>query len=190
MILATLSAGVVILLGNLAVASHLPFAADLRGFARLTELEGSPAHCWRAVHILAAGCGCSNKVAQHLVARGPIAGLHESVLLVGSDPRIGDLLRGSRLALQIITAVEAEERYHLDGAPWLVMIDPDDSIRYAGGYSRDRNAADGYQDAAIWNAVSSGRSFGSLPAFGCAVSHRLRTTIDPLGLKYQSTTGS
>jgi hypothetical protein len=172
-----------VLVADLALASHLPFARDLNGFKNVVFSTNTP-KTWRAVHVLAAGCGCSRGVAEHLASRGPISGLHESVLLIGSDSVIMRLVARTTFSSKVIQPRDAAERLHLQGAPWLVIIAPDDSIRYAGGYSSDRNARGGYLDAAIWKAVSAGESYRSLPAFGCAVSERVQRAIDPLGLKY------
>lgn len=181
---AVASLAAAILVGDLALASHLPFSPDLSHFKNLAFSTNAAPKTWRAVHVLAAGCRCSRGVARHLASRGPIAGLHESVLLIGSDAVITGLVAQTTFPETVIKPGEAAERYHLEGAPWLVMIAPDDSIRYAGGYSADRNARGGYLDVAIWKAVSAGNSYRSLPAFGCAVSERVQRAIDPLGLKY------
>jgi hypothetical protein len=172
------------------VASHLPFALDTQRLGRLADIDHFPEHSWRAIHILAAGCRCSRGVAEHLAARGKISGLYESALLVGADRGISELIRRSALPLHLITSTEAADRYHVQGAPWLVVIAPDGSVRYAGGYARDRNARSGYLDIVIWKAVSEGKTFDSLPAFGCAVGQRVRRAIDPLGLKYSFNVGS
>jgi hypothetical protein len=181
---AAASLAAAVLVGDLALASHLPFAPDLNKFRNLAFSTNAVPKTWRAVHVLAAGCRCSRGVAEYLASRGPVSGLQESVLLIGSDPVISRLIALRSLAETTITPGEADERYHLEGAPWLVIIAPDDSIRYAGGYSTDRNPRGGYLDVSIWNAVSAGKSYRPLPAFGCAVSERVQRAIDPLGLKY------
>lgn len=110
-------------------------------------------------------------MAEHLAARGTLNGLHESVVLVGSDTRISELVQKSRLPLTMVSQGERSDELHLQGAPYLLIVDPNDSVRYAGGYATDRNARTGYQDTAIWNKVSSGASYPALPIFGCAVEH-------------------
>lgn len=111
-------------------------------------------------------------------------------MLIGADPTIAGFAAKAKLSLTVVTAEEADRRYRIEGAPWLVIVAPDDSIRYAGGYTTDRNARSGYLDAAIWSTISAGKSFRSLPAFGCAVGQRVRRAIDPLGLKYSLNGGN
>jgi len=167
------------------VASHTPFRANAAVLGRLAISQSSTSgRSWRAVHILAANCACSRAVAEHLIARGPLRNLKETIVLVGTDHELQRRLQSAAIAVTSMSADEAGGRYGLHGAPWLVFIGPDGAIRYAGGYSAERNARDGYQDVRLWNTLRAGGATAPLPAYGCAVGKRLQRNIDPLGVKY------
>lgn len=77
------------------VASHIPFRANEDVLASLAS-DYAPAHgSWQAVHVLASDCACSRAVADHLVQRGTLLQLHESVVLIGDDRGLqGKLVKG------------------------------------------------------------------------------------------------
>jgi hypothetical protein len=180
--LAITSTLVTLLIGRIALAGHIAFEPPNQNFAQLRELNAPADKSWHAIHVFTAGCQCSRKVADHLIARGSLPGLHDSVVLVGTDPEIAARVRTAGLKLTTISSAEASDVYHVEGAPMFILIAPDRTVRYAGGYSLDRGASQGYQDVAIWRATLSGLNYRSLPIFGCAAGHRARKLIDPFGL--------
>ncbi|MBV9267104.1 MAG: hypothetical protein JO061_13120 [Acidobacteriaceae bacterium] len=171
--------------GVLCIASHTPFQANEYGLARLAISQRSSAvRGWTAVHVLAAGCACSRKVAEHLIARGRVAGLRDAVVLVGQDPEVMSKLQLAGIATEYMSPEDAANRFHLRGAPWLMFVDSDGKVRYAGGYSSTRDVRDGYQDLRIWSTLRSGGTLAALPAYGCAIGQQMQARIDPFGLKY------
>ncbi|MBC7928520.1 MAG: hypothetical protein H7039_22990 [Bryobacteraceae bacterium] len=168
------------------VATHMPFRADEDALANLGTSQNPASPSWQAVHVLAAGCGCSRKIAEHLVARGTLPDLQETVVLVGSDPEMQRRLEQAAIRVRPMTIDDAVNRYRLTTAPWLVFVGTDGSVRYAGGYSAERNVRDGYQDARLWNTLRMGGSAQALPAFGCATGRELQKKVDPLGFKYRT----
>ena len=173
-----------LLVGTLLMASHLAFRADEPALGRLASRIGGAHRSWSAIHVLAAGCACSRGVAEHLIERGPLPNIQESAVLVGHDAAVEGRLRSAKIQFTILTPDEAVSRYDLHGAPWLVFIAPGGDLRYAGGYSSERNVRDGYQDVRIWDALRRGEAARALPAYGCALGRRLQKRVDPLGLKY------
>ncbi|HEX4810268.1 MAG TPA: hypothetical protein VH325_15115 [Bryobacteraceae bacterium] len=185
------STGVSLVLSMLLVASHTPYLAQpgsLQAFAgRLGEggLGDAGRGSWRAVHLLAAGCACSRGVAEHLVSRGLLPGAREQVVFAGASPDLAGRLRHAGFRVYTMSQEDIVLQFGIVAAPLLVIISPQDRIRYAGGYTPGRDARTGYQDVAIWRQTVAGRDVAELPIYGCAVGHRLQRSLDPLGLKYQ-----
>jgi hypothetical protein len=135
------------------------------------------------VHVLSAGCSCTDRLFAHLVTRQPLAGAEEVVLFVGDDlPKRAAAARAG-LAFVTLTAADVTDRYGLEAAPVLLAFDARGSLRYAGGYY-DHPAAVWPRDERVHARIASGETPESLPVFGCAVSPRLQASLDPLGLVY------
>jgi len=169
------------LLGRHLVA--LPRPANDASLARsMSSLRGADASGrWMAVHVLYADCPCSQRIAEHLLAGGRPGDAAERVLLIGSDAPLEARLVRAGLPVTIVTEDEAATRFHVVAAPALVVIAPDDSVRYVGGYTESKQGPDP-RDLAILAGARSGRDYAPLPVFGCAVSARLRASLNPLGL--------
>lgn len=139
---------------------------------------------WFVVHILDQDCVCSLRVLDHLLADPRPDGVAERIVL------IADAVRPERSAaiiargfdLDIVTADELAARYHVEAAPLLVVIDPGDALRYVGGYTPRKQAAD-VRDVAVVEALRRGQPVEPLPTFGCAVGRSLSGKVDPLGLR-------
>ncbi len=140
---------------------------------------------WKAIHLLAADCGCSLSVARHLQSRGPLPGLTETIVIIGDAPEVHHAFRHTHFAVETHDASRVEKDYGVIGGPWMLLFRPDGRLAYSGGYAPVR-ARDGiaFQDIAIWTRALSGETIPPLPAFGCATGEQLRKTLDPLNLKY------
>ncbi len=163
--------------GAVLASLHQPFRIPETVVAKLAG--GAPAS-WRAIHILAADCGCSQRVARHLIERGALDGVYEKVLVVRSGSQTFDLvaLRGRGFHVTEVRDTEATA-YGITGVPLLAYVSPNGSSAYTGGYG-----SGGYQDVVIWKQVRSGLSPRALPVLGCAVGRQLQRQIDPLSWKY------
>ncbi len=142
---------------------------------------------WRMVHVLAAECGCSGAVAEHLARRGATAGVAEEVWWIGETSGPTTPLAGSGFTVVPTSADTLQHRLGLEGAPWLLIYDPEGHLRYSGGYAATtprRGAA--LEDRTLLARVQSGETVTPFPAYGCATSRRLQTALDPLGLKYSN----
>jgi hypothetical protein len=140
---------------------------------------------WFVVHILDQDCVCSLRVLDHLLADPRPAGAAERIVLI-ADAKVSPQRSAAIIArgfdLDIVTPDELAERYHVEAAPLLVVTDPGDALRYVGGYTPRKQAAD-VRDVAIVESLRRGLPVEPLPTFGCAVGRSLRDKVDPLGLR-------
>jgi len=164
--------------GAVLASFHQPFRIPQTSIVNLAA--GAPAGSWRAIHILAVDCGCSQRVAKHLIERGALKGVYETVLIVKAETRSLDAGLLSRSGFQVKEVRDTEATaYGVTGVPLLTYVSPNGSRAYIGGYG-----AGGYEDVAIWKQVRSGLSPRPLPVLGCAVGRQLQRQIDPLSWKY------
>ena len=139
---------------------------------------------WLALHALFADCGCSQRVAAHLLARGPQSGVKERVLLVGGAGGTNELaidLRAAGFPVDELDESALRDRYGFEGVPAFALLDPQDRVRYLGGYTRTKQGEQ-FADVSATRAALRGETVTPLPVFGCAVSRSLQARRDPLGL--------
>jgi len=139
---------------------------------------------WLAVHILDQECKCSQRVLDHLLAEPRPPGIVERVVLIASEVSAdrSAAIRARGFDLDIVTPEVLAERYRVQAAPLLVVLDPSDAVRYVGGYT-PRKQADDVRDVAVVEALRRGEAVEPLPTFGCAVGRALKEKIDPLGIR-------
>ncbi|MBL4689258.1 MAG: hypothetical protein JKY37_31990 [Nannocystaceae bacterium] len=138
---------------------------------------------WVVVHVLYSRCSCSQRVFDHLFDEQRPAGAHERILLVEADPAIERRAAARGFSVKIVTRAELKNEFHIEAAPMLIVIDPQGSVRYAGGYT-DRKQGFEFRDTAIVKALADGGDPAELPLFGCGVSEELQQALDPFRLKY------
>jgi hypothetical protein len=169
------------LLGRHLIALPRP-ANDLALSQAMSSLRGAGgAGRWMMVHVLYAQCACSQKIAEHVLAGGRPADVTERVVMIGHDTDIEARFADVGWPIARVTEDEAATRFHVVAAPTLAVVAPDDSVRYVGGYTERKQGPDP-RDLAILAAARTGRDVPPLPIFGCAVSARLRSSLNPLGL--------
>jgi hypothetical protein len=142
---------------------------------------------WRMVHVLAADCGCSAAVVEHLARRQTDSSAVEEVWLVGENTAWQETLTHAGFIVKPTTATDLETLHGLQGAPWLLIRDATGALRYSGGYAENtprRGAA--LADRSLLARLQAGESPRPLPAFGCATGRDLRSALDPFGLKYST----
>jgi len=166
-----------------------PNAAD-RAVERAMNGLRSPADAdrWLVVHVLYAQCRCSRRIVEHLATSERAAGVHEKVLLVGNNAELDSRLRDVTLrGLSIVktTSAELRDRFHVQAAPLFLVIAPDGTVRYSGGYT-DRKQGLDIRDTTIVRELLSNHAARELPVFGCAVSKELQRLLDPLSLRTTS----
>jgi hypothetical protein len=155
--------------------------------ARLTRemlaLRRDPARSF-FVHVIYAGCSCTERLFAHLTERARFPGADEIVLFIGEDPA---KRRAAELAgLRFITASPAElaARYGIEAAPVLIAFDAGGRLRYLGGYYNHPSTLFPL-DEKIHAELAQGAIPKPLPVFGCAVSQRLQKSVDPMGIVYR-----
>jgi len=131
---------------------------------------------WLAVHVLYSECRCSQRIVLHLISTLRPAGLEEVVLWVGKGAPDPALDRGYRV--KRLSSVELA-RLGVEAAPLLVVLDPENHVRYAGGYT-DRKQGPVIEDLRILAEARHASMLASLPVFGCAVSDRLKRALATL----------
>jgi hypothetical protein len=141
---------------------------------------------WLVLHVLSEDCQCSRRVLDHLLADPRPPGVAERIVLVTDDPAGSRApiaaIRERGFDLDVVTPDDLVARYHVEAAPLLVIVDPGDAVRYVGGYTPRKQAAD-IRDVAVIAAVHRGEAVEPLPAFGCAVGRALSSKLDPLGVR-------
>lgn len=171
--------------GSLAVShtAPMPGADDETRLVQAVSAHRTGAGRPLLVHVIAAGCSCTKRLFDHLVARGPFAGADELVVFVGNDPSAQKAAEARGFRFVTVTAEELGERYALESAPVLVVLDRDGAMRYVGGYF-DNPAAVDPKDVGLYTKLAKGEPAEPLPVFGCAVSEELQRAVDPLGVVY------
>ena len=137
---------------------------------------------WRAVHVLAKACGCSQRVLQSLLEHRADAETAETILFIGDDPLTAQRARAAGFEFETLTAAQLESRYGVQGAPLLVVVSPQNAIVYSGGYAHTEGGP--AEDRLVLARAKAGQAVEPLPQFGCAVSRSLQKKLDPLALKY------
>jgi hypothetical protein len=176
--------------GGYLLSGHLltlptPELTDL-GFQHSAVAQRRPSQQgrWLVVHVLDQDCQCSLRVLDHLLADPRPADVAERIVLIADavEPNRVAAIAARGFDLDIVTPDQLAERYHVEAAPLLVVTDPADTVRYVGGYTPRKQAAD-VRDVAVVGALRRGERVEPLPTFGCAVGRSLRKAIDPLGIR-------
>jgi hypothetical protein len=170
------------LVGSTLMARHLVPLPPPEG-ARLSGLVRAQGR-WMAVHVLYSECRCSQRIADHLLESPRPGDVDEHVLLVadpGQGASMSEQLTRAGFRVSVVTSEQLAERYGIEAVPLFVVVGPDGAARYAGGYT-ERKQGPAPRDLEILAAARAGRDLPELPTFGCAVSERLRRTLDPLSI--------
>jgi hypothetical protein len=164
------------------LARHLvplppPKDTDVLSRLRATDDVGR----WMVVHVLYSECPCSRRIIEHLMASERPLDVAEHVVLVGARADFSNALRTRGFQVVEVTPEELATRFDIEAVPLLVVLGPDDTTRYSGGYT-ERKQGPEPRDLDIIARARTGYGDEGLPLFGCAVSRALRQTINPLGL--------
>lgn len=157
----------------------LPLPGDTAALSRLRTADDTGR--WMAVHVLYTECPCSRRIIEHLTASERPLDVVEHVVLVGARPDLARALLTRGFHVVEVTEDELVARFGVDAAPLLVVLAPDDTTRYSGGYT-ERKQGPEPQDLHIIARARAGSADLGLPVFGCAIGRALRQTINPLGL--------
>lgn len=155
--------------------------ADLQRAVASTRADGDHGR-WLAVHFLYSECRCSQLVLSHLFERRALPDMAERLVLIGAHAEYEAAAQRAGFAVEVIVPEQLLVRYGVSAAPLLVVADPEDRVRYVGGYT-ERKQGPSIRDLAVFAALRGGQQSAELPTFGCAVSRSLQTLLDPLGLR-------
>jgi len=138
---------------------------------------------WRMVHVLYSECPCSRRILDGMLREPRDPEVHETVLVVGEDQELPGQLRAAGFGVLHTTREELAERWHIESAPLLLILDPSGELAYLGGYTeRKQGLAVKHRD--YLQRLQTDDDVESLPVYGCGVSQPLQDALDPLGLKY------
>jgi hypothetical protein len=185
-VLATWTA-IMIVVGSSLMVSHwipLPRPAVLSPQISFANWHEEASGGWRAYHFLYMECPCSQRVLKHVTERAPHPGINEKLVLIGHAAQLADAACRLGYEVDCVSPTELKVRYGVETAPLLVVIDPEGKTRYSGGYTSRKQVLD-IQDGDIIGRVLAGEDVEPLPLFGCAVSRKLQSMVDPLGFKYR-----
>jgi hypothetical protein len=161
----------------------LPTPSPTAAGPRLLEVRAREAiGQWTTFHVLLGSCRCSRLIGEHLATSTRPPGMTEHVLLVGPDAALEARLGARGYRVRVIEPDELTSRYGIEAAPLFVVLGPDGTPRYVGGYTARKQGAD-VRDLAILAAVQRAETAPPLPLFGCAFSKRLLAAVDPLSLR-------
>lgn len=157
----------------------LPPPEDTAGLSSLRTADD--AGRWLAVHVLYTECPCSRRIIEHLTTSERPLDIVEHVVLVGERADLAGSLRARGLHVVEVTPDELATRLGVEAVPLLVVLGPDDTTWYSGGYT-ERKQGPEPRDLDIIARARAGSADPSLPIFGCAIGRALRQAINPLGL--------
>ncbi|HEX3777046.1 MAG TPA: hypothetical protein VHV51_21380 [Polyangiaceae bacterium] len=173
--------GFMLLLGSALLAKHvvaLPEPTKDRHLAASLSALRAPSSKprWLAVHVLYSECRCSQRVVAHLISTTRPPAWEEILLWVGNgapDPALDRNFHVKRVSSAELA------RLGVESAPMLVVLDPEDGIRYVGGYTT-RKQGPVIEDLHIMQDAERGNAFSALPILGCAMSDRLKRELSIL----------
>lgn len=142
---------------------------------------GAAPRAWTETHVLYGDCPCSRRVVDRIVARPRAPGVVEQVALVFDATDLAARLRAAGMRVTLLDA-EALQARHVEAAPLVIVTDPRGAVRYVGGYTL-RKQGPALRDRDVVDDLRRGVPVTPLPVFGCAVSQRLRSATDPLGVR-------
>jgi hypothetical protein len=160
-----------------------PKSTEAVGRALAAERAPSERGHWSATHVMYLECNCSKRILDHLLRRRKLQDVGETVLMVGSDAALSEKLVHAGFSVVSTTAEMLAARYQIVSAPLLIVSDPQDEVRYLGGYTEQQQGLD-LRDSAIIASLRAGGREIELPLLGCTTSASLQKILDPFGLKY------
>lgn len=143
---------------------------------------------WMMTHVLLSTCPCSHRITAHLLERGAMHDVEEHVVWIKpetpqeeGEEDFPKRARARGFIVHVVDHAELAQRYHLEAAPLLLIMDPEERLIYSGGYT-SRKQGYAVQDLDILKTLRVRHGpVATLPLFGCAVSRELSATIDPTG---------
>lgn len=140
---------------------------------------------WVVGHFLDERCPCSRAVISKLIERKVNSNVIEKIFLVNSTNENNPKLAAVGFSVFNISESDLQDKFSLDGLPAMSIIDSQKKIKYFGGYSeKNIHRFTKLKDQRILASLQNGQQVLAKPRFGCAISKKLQTKLDPLNLKY------
>lgn len=152
---------------------------QLRGLA-MSEKEFS------VHHFLSLKCTCSEKLIEHLIVRKKTPNLQEIVHLIHPEKAVINRLEQAGFEVEAISEEESVKKFNLQALPLLVVKNKD-QIVYQGGYARDQQHTNEYQDQKIIAQSLKQERAEEFLVLGCANGSLRKKMVDILGVKYERT---
>lgn len=138
-------------------------------------------------HFLAAECSCSQHLISYFIKRKKLPNVSEKIVLIGSSPEEEVLLKDAGFEVQNIDPEEAKHSDAFSAVP-LLIVHEQETVLYTGGYTNGAiTPLSHFADIEVFGAIKNKDSTESFPVKGCAVAKTFQKALDPLGLKYRST---
>jgi hypothetical protein len=159
-----------------------PALDNERPSAFVANLPSQAMGQWAVWHFLYADCPCSRRVLEHNLAHSPGEGVWERIVLIGGDAELAARARARGYDVDQVSPEQLKSKYGVEAVPLLVVIDPEQAVRYVGGYTSRKQGLDNQYQRILADLLA-GTEVQAIPVYGCAVSQNLRSMVDPLGLK-------
>lgn len=156
-----------------------------------TSLTSDQSKSWKMIHVIGESCKCSITLSEYLIERKPLvskAQFVEEVIIIGNNPSMQKKLEEVGFKVRLESEQNMVDQFNIDGVPQLVILNPENQLKYSGGYTQERITAstqnDQYHDLEIFHQTKNGNDTSQMPIFGCANGIKNKLKADPLGLKY------
>jgi hypothetical protein len=155
-------------------------SVPLATLAAQRDLEQALGGDTTIVHVLVAGCECSQAVAEHLVGRGADRSEREQVWIVGEFGSLRERLARAGYRTYAASADQIRETLGIEAAPLLLIYERGGAaVLYAGGYSPQRpTRPEDVRVAAIVSAARAGKSPTPFPVYRCVDETRPRGRVN------------
>lgn len=138
----------------------------------------------RVHHFLSLQCKCSRNIVGHLLQRKSKPNIKEIVHLIhGQSQTVFDLSQAG-FQVQSLDEESAVKQFNLQSLPQFIVMSGPETL-YQGGYGRDQQHSQVYEDENIIERLSRHQPIREFPIFGCANGKMRKQLLDRLGMKYK-----
>lgn len=134
-------------------------------------------------HFLSQKCSCSQKLIKHLLNRKALAEISETVHLIHPNIQTISQLQQAGFKVEPITEEDSVKKYNLQALP-LLVIQNQNKILYQGGYARDQQHTQAYEDLKIITELQQQKKVSEFAVLGCANGSLRKKMTDIIGVKY------
>ena len=112
-------------------------------------------------------------------------GVNEMVHLVDGNETTSVKLAGAGFKVENMDEEAALKKFNLQALPELLVANNGTTL-YQGGYGKDQQHSQVYEDVQLIQDLRIGQSVFIYPTYGCANGKLRKNRLDPLGLKYEA----